>query len=342
MKLSWIVVLGTAALLPAQNPSAKGKAPAKAEPAASKPAASTYATLAELRKDSQEKRLAALEAYVSTHAKASDAADALFEAANLSKELGHHDATLRFTERYLAEHKDADGASQMKTVRAQALSASNDFAGAEKLMRELIDGSGDDLNAMVSATTALADMMVDAGKKDQAIELLKKAADSKPEVRGLKEHFLGIAANIEKIGTEPIAIGKDDLAGKPIDLASYKGKVVLVDFWATWCGPCMAELPNVIAAYQKYHDKGFEIVGISLDNEGDRAKLDKCLADKKMTWRQYFDGKGWKNEVAQAYGVNSIPATYLIGKDGKIAAVNLRGEALGERLAKMLDAPAKK
>jgi thiol-disulfide isomerase/thioredoxin len=119
-----------------------------------------------------------------------------------------------------------------------------------------------------------------------------------------------------------------------IDLAEYKGKVVLLDFWATWCGPCIAELPHVQAAYEKYHGKGFEIIGISLDR--DRAALEKFIADRKMTWRQHWDEK---NEVAGAYGVRSIPSTWLIAPDGKVAAVGLRGEQLGRRLARFYPEP---
>lgn len=125
-----------------------------------------------------------------------------------------------------------------------------------------------------------------------------------------------------------------DLAGKPLSIARFKGKVVLVDFWATWCGPCIGELPNVLKAYEKYHGKGFEIVGISLDS--DRAKLDKFITDRKMTWPQYFDGQGWQTKLAGVYGVNSIPATYLLDGEGKIIAKNLRGEALEEAVAKAL------
>jgi thiol-disulfide isomerase/thioredoxin len=340
MKLPWIIVLGTAALLPAQTPAGKGKAPAKAEPAATKPAATGYASLADLRKDCQERRLSALEAYISTHAKAADAAEALVEAAELGKETGHHDATLRFTERFLAEHKDDENAGKMRMLRVDALRSSGELAKAEQMLKEMIDAAKDDVNQFATAVTQLAELLVDAGKKDQAIALLDKSGESFPTEPGLNEFFKSKVATYEKIGTEPMAIGKDDLAGKAIDLAEYKGKVVLLDFWATWCGPCMAELPNVLTAYQKYHDKGFEIVGISLDQ--DRAKLDKCLVDKKMTWRQYFDGKGWQNAVATAWGVRSIPATYLIGRDGKIAAIDLRGEQLAERIGRMLDAPAKK
>lgn len=125
-----------------------------------------------------------------------------------------------------------------------------------------------------------------------------------------------------------------DLDGKSLSIARFKGKVVLVDFWATWCGPCIGELPNVLAAYEKHHAKGFEIIGISLDS--DRAKLDKFISDRKMTWPQYYDGKGWQTKLAGVYGVNSIPATYLLDGEGKIIAKNLRGEALEEAVAKAL------
>lgn len=125
-----------------------------------------------------------------------------------------------------------------------------------------------------------------------------------------------------------------DLEGQPLSLARFKGKVVLVDFWATWCGPCVAELPNVLAAYQKYHAKGFEIVGISLDeNEG---ALKGFLSAKGMKWPQYFDGQGWESKLGRRYGVSSIPATFLLDRDGKIVAKNLRGPALDAELEKLL------
>jgi thiol-disulfide isomerase/thioredoxin len=145
-------------------------------------------------------------------------------------------------------------------------------------------------------------------------------------------------ANKKKAGLKPGAafpnFEEKDLDGKPLSVAGMKGKVTLIDFWATWCGPCIAELPNVTKAYEKYHSQGFEIIGISLDQ--DREKLTSFIKAKNMTWPQYFDGKGWQNKLAAQYGINSIPATYLLDKEGKILATGLRGEALEEAVGKAL------
>ena len=107
-----------------------------------------------------------------------------------------------------------------------------------------------------------------------------------------------------------------------------RGKVVLIDFWATWCGPCREEVPNVVAAYKKYHDKGFEIVGISLDQN--KAAMDQYVTENGMTWPQYFDGKGWQNDISSKFGIDSIPAMWIVGKDGILVTKDGRDDLDGQ------------
>jgi thiol-disulfide isomerase/thioredoxin len=142
------------------------------------------------------------------------------------------------------------------------------------------------------------------------------------------------AASALTVGKTFPAFAEKDLNGQPLALANFKGKVVLIDFWATWCGPCVAELPNVLAAYEKYHDKGFEIIGISLDQSRDA--LTAFIKEKNMKWAQYFDGLGWKNKLSEQNGIQAIPATFLLDGEGKIIARNLRGPALDNKLATLL------
>jgi thiol-disulfide isomerase/thioredoxin len=117
-----------------------------------------------------------------------------------------------------------------------------------------------------------------------------------------------------------------DLNGAPLSVSAGRGKVLLVDFWATWCGPCRAEMPNVIGVYQKYHAAGFDIVGVSLDD--DQNAVVSFTASQGMPWPQYFDGKDWDNKLAKQYGVNSIPMSYLLDRNGIIVGKGLRGQNL--------------
>lgn len=183
--------------------------------------------------------------------------------------------------------------------------------------------------------TLYAQVFQDETKGKELLEQLKREFPDSKFVAQLKQQEEAEKAQANLAVGKPFPdFTEKDTAGKPLSIAAYKGKVVLIDFWATWCGPCVKELPNVIKAYEKHHADGFEIIGISLDQ--DRKKLETFVKQQNMTWPQYFDGKGWQNKLAQQYGVNSIPATYLLDREGKIIGKGLRGEKLEAAVAAAL------
>jgi len=122
-----------------------------------------------------------------------------------------------------------------------------------------------------------------------------------------------------------------DPQGKPVSLSSLRGKYVLVDFWASWCGPCRAENPNVVKAYRQFKDKGFTILGVSLDKNKD--SWVQAIKQDHLDWNQVSDLKFWNNRVAKLYGIRAIPSNFLLDRDGKILARNLRGKKLDQELA---------
>ena len=155
------------------------------------------------------------------------------------------------------------------------------------------------------------------------------------EAKQLKEQLPKGASTVG----EPVPeLSLMDASGKIISLSSLRGKVVLIDFWASWCGPCRGENPNVVAAYNQYKDKGFTVYSVSLDNNKDQWQA--AILKDGLAWTSHVsDLKGWQSDAAKLYGVKGIPATFLIDKEGVLVATNLRGEELNAKLAELLNKP---
>lgn len=142
------------------------------------------------------------------------------------------------------------------------------------------------------------------------------------------------AHKVTAVGVKAPDFTQNDVNGRPVSLADYKGKLVLIEFWASWCHPCREESPNLLKQYSLYKDKGFEILSVSVDN--DKGRWLDAIKKDGLTWTQVSDLKGWDNEARKLYGISGVPANFLVSKDGKIIGSHLRGEELNKKLAEVL------
>jgi peroxiredoxin len=220
--------------------------------------------------------------------------------------------------------------------RAQA----GQFDEALKRFRELMQGIGQNEQEEFAASFAdnLATAAISAGEFGIAREvytaLLSRFSDS-PNLRQKVQRDL---KRLDKVGKPAPSFTSEDINGKAVRLDAYRGKYVLIDFWATWCAPCISELPRLQAAYRTYHDAGFAIIGVSLD-ESKTAVVDFARA-RNLPWPQLHNASG-SADLVEGFGVSSIPATYLIDPEGTVIRLDVRGKALDEALKRLIKSPVK-
>jgi peroxiredoxin len=180
------------------------------------------------------------------------------------------------------------------------------------------------------ALTEFAGYDIDAAAVEPLFETLPSSVRESSSGKILAEKIA--IAKKTGVGMYAIDFTQNDTADVPVHLSSFKGKYVLVDFWASWCGPCRAENPNVVKAFNKYKDRGFTILGVSLDRPGQKEKWMKAIHDDQLIWTQVSDLMFWDNSVAKLYGIEAIPQNYLLDPTGKIVAKSIRGEELEKKL----------
>lgn len=221
------------------------------------------------------------------------------------------------------------------TTFRQGFSDRYKVASAEKMkLQESYLASHPDSYFSLMALRETTENEEDPSKIEASFNKLSAGLKSSTAGQGLAKTIASLKAT--QIGALAPDFTQNDVNDKPVKLSDFRGKYVLLDFWASWCGPCRGENPNVVKAYQTYKDKNFTVLGVSLDMPGKKDNWLNAIKADGLEWTQVSDLQGWNNAASKMYGVKGIPQNYLIGPDGKIVGKNLRGEELQAKLKDIL------
>jgi peroxiredoxin len=241
--------------------------------------------------------------------------------------------------RYLKTDPEGPVKALAQIVQTMARAQAGRYEDALARFRELIKGLDptEQEEFAASFSDSFAGQAITAGEYNIARQAYAALLDRFDESPNLRKKVQGDLKRLDQVGKTAPSFAAEDIQGRAIRSDAYRGKYVLLDFWATWCGPCIAELPRLQAAYRAYHDAGLEVIGVSLDESKD-AVVDFVKA-RRIPWLQVHNA-GAASDLVQAFGVSSIPATYLIDPEGTIIRLDLRGKALDEALARLIKRPA--
>ena len=309
-----------------------------------------------------DQEVAAAGRYVADHPDADDADDAALAAVLAAERYKEHweyidgDAAivLDTTESFLKGFPDSDLRPQVELLHATATWRAYAEGEAEETLARRAEQAGALLLALEQgfadapeATKAriwrlnIATTVSDGEITPEVSDLYGKIEPAFEEDEELEQYAWNTASRAMFQIKGPELFDGTDLDGNAWNWDAMEGKVVLIDFWATWCGPCVADVPHIKETYEKYRDAGFEVVGVSLDHLDKDAFLKEC-DELGIVWPQIYDGKGWESELARSFNIWGIPTPVLLDRDGRVAAVHgdVRGEKLMEQVAELVEAPA--
>jgi peroxiredoxin len=323
--MPWLVLLAAAPLaMPGRAARAAGPQPAPPP-----------ASVAELQAVHDRALLRDLVAYIGAKPKAPDVDQAylaLFDKAIEHDWFLEHEETAR---RYLATFPDGPVRALAQIVATMARAQAGQFGEALQQYQKLMSGLGKSEQEEFAAqfTDSLAQAASTAGAYDIARQVYETLLERYGESPTLRQKVRDELNRLAKVGTPAPRLAVKDVDGNTLRIDDFRGRYVLVDFWATWCAPCVAELPRLQAAYAKYHEAGFDVVGVSLDET--RAAVQDFIRTRKLPWRQVHNAS-CGGDFVEAFGVGAIPATFLLDPQGTIIRLELRGPALDQVLSQLI------